>query len=177
MFAIRRADFPVFSNAEFRANWLFGHVPSVSDRLDEKQLQEYVDDGWVPLTAALTPQDVDRLLVRQGRPIRTIGDQGIIRVHDTDDARLGRNVVASKTPVGPRLTSSVSAWLALLKRIAEATKPGAPMRPEHHGPLHRRRCQPGQHRCVIRPRVRRRAIVVAFPESPATGKSKDLRYT
>ena len=49
------------------------------------------------------------------------------------------------------------------------------MGPERHGPLHRRRRQPGQHRRVLRPRVRRGALVVALPESPAIEQARDAR--
>ena len=49
------------------------------------------------------------------------------------------------------------------------------MRPERHGPLHGRRRQPGQHRCVVRPRVRHAALVVAIPESPAIEQALDPR--
>ncbi len=57
----------------------------------------------------------------------------------------------------------------------QTTKASAPMRPERHGPLHGRRRQPRQHRCFVRPRVRRGAVVVAIPESPAIEQALDPR--
>ena len=42
-------------------------------------------------------------------------------------------------------------------------------------PLHGRRRQPGQHRCVLRPCVRRGALVVALPESPPIEQALDAR--
>ena len=77
--------------------------------------------------------------------------------------------------VGPRMPSSVFGWLALLARVAQATKASASMRPERYGALHRRRRQPGQHRGVVRPRVRRGSLVVALLESAPIEQALDAR--
>jgi hypothetical protein len=49
------------------------------------------------------------------------------------------------------------------------------MRPERHGAPHRRRREPREHRRVLRPRVRRGAIIVALSESPAIEQARDAR--
>ena len=73
------------------------------------------------------------------------------------------------------MTTLVRGRLDRLGRVAQATKASAPMRPQRHGPLHGRRRQPGQHRRLVRPRVRRGDIVGALPESPAIEQARDSR--
>ena len=77
--------------------------------------------------------------------------------------------------VCPRMTALRFGRLDRLGRVPKPTKARARMRPERHGSLHRRRRQPGQHRRLIRPCVRRGAVAVALSESPAIEQACDAR--
>ena len=77
--------------------------------------------------------------------------------------------------VRPRVTASGRRRLALLGPVALTTKASTAMRPQRHDSLHGRRGEPGQYRCLVRPCVRRGAIVLAIPESPAIEQALDAR--
>jgi hypothetical protein len=72
--------------------------------------------------------------------------------------------------VRTRVATIIGGRFAFLRRIAQATQPSAAIGPERHGPLHGRRRQPGQYGGILRPCVRRGAVVAAFPKSPPSSR-------
>ena len=55
--------------------------------------------------------------------------------------------------VRPRVTAPRGREFALLARVPQATEASAALRPQRHGPLHRRRGQSGQYPCFVDPHV------------------------
>ena len=77
--------------------------------------------------------------------------------------------------VRPRVTVTERRRLTRLGRVTQTPHPSAPLRPQRHGPLHRRRGQPGQYRRLVLPHVWSADIAVTIPKSPPFEQARDPR--
>lgn len=73
------------------------------------------------------------------------------------------------------MTMAALGHCALLGRVTQPTKARASLLRQRHDPPYGRRHQPGQHRCLLRPRIRRAAVVVAIAKSPTLEQAPNSR--